>query len=178
MYSNQRATALNHELHQLESEYSTLKQQQDDLKQRVVLHKPTQVKLDKLASLKRDNLIQKETLLSVNRFDKSEQIGYSSVIAALTAIESDDIRVIAVRLNGQGLSLRATASRASAIPAWLSQFKAAVSLVDKGFGRLAISRNHLEATNTGSVTFELTASEHEHQSSREMDNFILDDGGR
>ena len=142
---------LSHQITQLKAQQATLKQQSDELSERLEKHQPSPTKIAAAERLKRDIKAHQASLASLQQYNKAESAGFSGVMHALANISRPDISLNYIKVDGRSFDLRGLARTPEVVPSWIKQFKQELNLVGRSFDRLSIGRNEQQL-----VTFELS----------------------
>lgn len=147
-------TQLSQELDVYKSEEIELKQQLNELNQRLATHRPSMEKVAAVKRLKLEIESKKESLDAVGHYDQARQIGYSGVMGGLAKLGSKEISLNYIMMDEHTLNLRGLAKNAESVPSWVNQFKNELNLVGRAFDKLKIGRNEQDI-----ITFELQTKE-------------------
>lgn len=140
-------------IEQLTSEKKSTEDELKVFQSKLAAHKPTPSKLEAIERLKIEIKDKERSLSAIYEFDSGGQAGYSGVMNALTKLETGDISISNIALNGGNLNLAGLARTPASVPKWVNQFKSEVELQGRSFKKLTLGRNEDDI-----VTFKLTTN--------------------
>ncbi len=132
-----------------------LTNEQKDLQQKLARHQPDKDTEDTIERLKKQVESKQLSLRAVDSFEKihkSQKVGYSGVMGALSRINQNDVALKHIFMDGHRLNFSGLARTPASVPVWLQQFKQEADLVGRTFESLNIGRNE-----DGAVTFKIDA---------------------
>lgn len=134
----------------LQSHYTMLTAQRDELKIQAANHQPSPDKLAAISRLKKEIEAKNASIGAVDSIEQSKQAGYSGIMNGLAKLANTDIALSEIEIDNNQLNIKGFARNAASVPAWISRFKQELHLIGRSFEKLKIERN-----DKGVVVFEL-----------------------
>lgn len=130
----------------LNTEQKILDAKVTNLEERLRLHKPNKILLDKLALLKL--VITNKKILYSQLTDQSRTfvMGFSSAMTELSSMHNENISLQTVRISNDDMAFSGLALSPESVPAWLAGFEKSTLLAGKKFVNFTLQENEQKLT--------------------------------